>query len=96
MMPATRAEFQRIQQQLETETFTTPENPNRRVPFHELSDEERAAIEKKRLQDYCRRAYSKIRVTKTQLKKTTICQRENSFYVDTGKFPEIRVRHAIS
>ncbi|XP_018496572.1 DNA polymerase epsilon catalytic subunit A [Galendromus occidentalis] len=83
MMPATRAEFQRIQQQLETETFVSPINPKKRVPFHELSDEDRAAIEKKRLQDYCRRAYSKIRVTKTQLKKTTICQRENSFYVDT-------------
>ncbi|OQR73201.1 DNA polymerase epsilon catalytic subunit A-like [Tropilaelaps mercedesae] len=83
MMPASRAEFQRIQQQLETEAFPLPANPKKRVPFHELSDEERAAIEKKRLQDYCRRAYSKIHITKTQLKETTICQRENSFYVDT-------------
>lgn len=83
MMPATRAEFQRIQQQLETETFLSASNPKKRVPFHELPDEDRAAIEKKRLQDYCRRAYSKIHVTKTQLRNTTICQRENSFYVDT-------------
>lgn len=82
-MPASRAEFQRIQQQLETETFPLPMNPAKRVPFHELSDEDRAAIEKKRLQDYCRRAYSKVHITKTQLKSTTICQRENSFYVDT-------------
>ena len=35
------------------------------------------------LSDYCRKAYKRVRVTKEELKLTTICQRENSFYVDT-------------
>ncbi|TNM89564.1 hypothetical protein fugu_003798 [Takifugu bimaculatus] len=34
-------------------------------------------------QDYCKRAYKKIHVTKLEERVTTICQRENSFYVDT-------------
>lgn len=33
--------------------------------------------------DYCRKAYKKIHVTKVEERFTTICQRENSFYVDT-------------
>ena len=33
--------------------------------------------------DYCKRAYKKVHVTKLETRVTTICQRENSFYVDT-------------
>lgn len=33
--------------------------------------------------DYCKKAYKKIHVTKLEERVTTICQRENSFYVDT-------------
>lgn len=33
--------------------------------------------------DYCRKAYKKIHMTKVEERLTTICQRENSFYVDT-------------
>ena len=35
------------------------------------------------LTEYCRKAYKRIRVTRQEKKMTTICQRENSFYVDT-------------
>ncbi|XP_054248557.1 DNA polymerase epsilon catalytic subunit A [Indicator indicator] len=82
-MPASRSEFHRIQQQLETEKFPplSPEGAPR--AFHELSREEQAKYEKKRLADYCRKAYKKIHVTKVEERVTTICQRENSFYVDT-------------
>lgn len=54
MLPATKNEFQRIQQQLETERFPPlfPNGPMR--AFHELSKEDQAAYEKKRLSDYCR------------------------------------------
>lgn len=54
MMPASKNEYQRIQQQLETEKFPPlfPNGPNR--AFHELSKEDQAAYEKKRLNDYCR------------------------------------------
>ncbi|XP_039283003.1 DNA polymerase epsilon catalytic subunit 1 [Nilaparvata lugens] len=83
VMPASRSEFQRIQQQLEMEKFppAMPGGPPR--AFHEISDEERAAIEKKRLAEYCRKVYKKAHVTKMEERHTTICQKENSFYVDT-------------
>ncbi|XP_075222044.1 DNA polymerase epsilon catalytic subunit 1 [Lycorma delicatula] len=83
VMPASRSEFQRIQQQLEMEKFPplVPGGPPR--AFHEMGREEKAAIEKKRLADYCRKAYKKTHNTQTEEKQTTICQKENSFYVDT-------------
>ncbi|XP_058812219.1 DNA polymerase epsilon catalytic subunit 1 [Topomyia yanbarensis] len=83
MLPATRNEFQRIQQQLETEKFPPlfPGGPPR--AFHELSKEDQANYEKKRLSDYCRKAYKKTKVTKLETRTSTICQKENSFYVDT-------------
>lgn len=58
-----------------------PGGPQR--AFHELSREDRAAFEKKRLSDYCRKAYKKTKVTKLETRTSTICQMENSFYVDT-------------
>ena len=33
--------------------------------------------------DYCRKAYKKTKVTKVEERISTVCQRENSFYVDT-------------
>jgi DNA polymerase epsilon subunit 1 len=48
-VPATKSEFQRIQQQLENEKFAPamPGGPQR--AFHQLSREEQATYEKKRL-----------------------------------------------
>ncbi|XP_006147397.3 DNA polymerase epsilon catalytic subunit A [Tupaia chinensis] len=82
-MPASRSEYHRIQHQLESEKFPAlfPEGPAR--AFHELSREEQAKYEKRRLADYCRKAYRKTHVTKVEERLTTVCQRENSFYVDT-------------
>ena len=83
IMPASRSEFHRIQQQLETEKFPPqfPGGPQR--AFHQLTKQERATFEKKRLSEYCRKAYKKTHVTKMEERYTTICQKENSFYVDT-------------
>lgn len=82
-MPASRSEFQRIQQQLETEKFPSLFPGGAPRAFHELSKEERAQCEKKRLSDYSRKAYKKTHVTRIEVKEQTVCQRENSFYVDT-------------
>ncbi|XP_052412304.1 DNA polymerase epsilon catalytic subunit A [Carassius gibelio] len=83
IMPASRSEFHRIQQQLESEKFPPlfPNGPPR--AFHVLNREEQARHEKKRLGDYCRKAYKKVHLTRLEERVTTICQRENSFYVDT-------------
>ena len=51
--------------------------------FHQLTKEERATAEKKRLSEYCRKAYKKTHITKMEERHTTVCQMENSFYVDT-------------
>lgn len=82
-MPASRTEFQRIKQQLETEKFPGkfPDDPPR--AFHQLNRDERATWEKKRLTEYCRKVYKKTHITKIEERSTTICQKENSFYVDT-------------
>ena len=83
VMPAGRSEYQRIQQQLETEKFPPKFPGGDARAFHQLSKEEQAASEKKRLAEYCRKAYKKTHVTKLEERYTTICQKENSFYVDT-------------
>ncbi|XP_064211685.1 DNA polymerase epsilon catalytic subunit 1 isoform X2 [Tribolium castaneum] len=82
-MPASRNEYHRIQQQLETEKFPPqyPGGPQR--AFHQLTKQEQADLEKKRLTVYCRKVYKKAKVTKIEERTTTICQKENSFYVDT-------------
>lgn len=51
--------------------------------MHDILREEQAAEEKKRLQDYCRKAYKRTKTTRTEERWQTICQRENSFYVNT-------------
>lgn len=83
IVPASRSEYQRIQQQLETEKFPSafPGGPPR--AFHQLSRQEQADLEKKRLSIYCRKVYKKLKITRVEERNTTICQKENSFYVDT-------------
>ncbi|XP_033227375.1 DNA polymerase epsilon catalytic subunit A isoform X2 [Belonocnema kinseyi] len=83
IMPASLGEYQRIQQQLEMEKFPPffPGGPRR--AFHELSKQDQAAYEKKRLTEFCRKAYRKVKITRMEERTQTICQRENSFYVDT-------------
>lgn len=82
LVPATRNEYHRIQQQLEIEKFPSmyPGGPQR--AFHQLSKQDQADLEKKRLSVYCRKVYKKLKVTKVEERTTTICQKENSFYVD--------------
>ena len=60
--PASRAEYQSIKQQLESEKIPSkvPGEPAR--SFHELTPQERAEVEKKRLSEYCKRAYGKVRL----------------------------------
>ncbi|KAK9501199.1 hypothetical protein O3M35_002270 [Rhynocoris fuscipes] len=82
-MPATRNEYHRIQQQLETEKFPPAAFGEPPRAFHQLSKQEQALAEKKRLTDYCRKAYKKTKVTRLEERVSTVCQKENSFYVDT-------------
>ncbi|VBB29888.1 unnamed protein product [Acanthocheilonema viteae] len=80
IMPASKGEYERILQQLENETFGKPPRA-----FHNLDQEQRIQIEVKRVKDFCKRAYGKTHITKNEYRYTTICERENAFYVDTVK-----------
>nr|XP_003707004.1 PREDICTED: DNA polymerase epsilon catalytic subunit A [Megachile rotundata] len=82
-LAASLSEYQRIQQQLENEKFPPQFPGGPRRAYHELSREEQASYEKKRLTEYCKKAYKKVKVTRMEERTQTICQKENSFYVDT-------------
>lgn len=44
--------------------------------------------------DYCRKAYKRLHDTRLEERHTTVCQRENSFYVDTvRKFRDRRYEY---
>ncbi len=94
-LPASRAEYNAIRIQVEHELANKvsqmstegddgnqgrdqggnnrPENPNAT----------KNAVVKARLKDYCQKVYKKTKVTTTEERVSTICQRENPFYVDT-------------
>ncbi|KAM3720644.1 DNA polymerase epsilon catalytic subunit [Dirofilaria immitis] len=80
IMPASKGEYERILLQLENETFGKPPKA-----FHSLDHDQRVQIEVKRVKDFCKRAYGKTHITKNEYRYTTICERENAFYVDTVK-----------
>ncbi|CAF2668118.1 unnamed protein product [Rotaria sp. Silwood2] len=71
-IPATRNELQHIQLQLENERFSFNGQSiqkkiisnNNAVLFHELPQETQLSIERKRLADYCRKAYKKTNAAK--------------------------------
>ncbi|XP_065643489.1 DNA polymerase epsilon catalytic subunit A isoform X2 [Hydra vulgaris] len=81
--PANYGEYQNIKQQLEVEKHPGrfPNEPTR--SFHKLSPFEQAVLEKKRLSAYSHKAYKKVKITKSEVRESTICQRENAFYIDT-------------
>ncbi|OUC43799.1 hypothetical protein D917_09513 [Trichinella nativa] len=79
VLPANKSEYQWIMQQLNKEKLSTASNSSSRH-FHHLSDDEKSEFENKQ---YCRKAYGRNHDFRTEVKKTLVCQRENSFYVDT-------------
>jgi DNA polymerase epsilon subunit 1 len=81
--PARRDEYNMIRHALNQETFPSkrPGGPPR--PFSDLSQAEQTVLTHKRLGDYSRKVYKKMRDTKVENRETIICQRENPFYVDT-------------
>ncbi|TFK86426.1 DUF1744-domain-containing protein [Polyporus arcularius HHB13444] len=81
--PARRDEFNMIKHALNQETFPPrkPGGPQRK--FVDLSETEQTALLHKRLGDYSRRVYKKIKDTKIENREAIICQRENPFYIDT-------------
>ncbi|CAO3595323.1 unnamed protein product [Absidia cylindrospora] len=81
--PAKRNEYRMIEHQLSIETFP-PKIPNGAPrTWHSLMDSERQSLITKRLNEYARKVYKKVRETKTEERESIICQRENPFYIET-------------
>ncbi|KAI9141033.1 DNA polymerase-like protein epsilon [Paraphysoderma sedebokerense] len=81
--PASRSEFNMIKNQLESERFPGRFETDAPRAFHELSASEQAGLIQKRLADYCRKVYRKVRDHKVIEKTSIVCQRENPFYINT-------------
>ncbi|KAI6112282.1 hypothetical protein EDD16DRAFT_1176350 [Pisolithus croceorrhizus] len=81
--PAHRDEYNMIRHALNQETFPPkkPGEPQRK--FVELTEAEQTALLHKRLGDYSRKVYKKMKDTKVETRESIVCQRENPFYVDT-------------
>lgn len=60
VVSANRPEFVRIQQQLEGETFPSMFPGGAPRAFYQLTRDEKAAAEKKRLAEYCKKSYKKV------------------------------------
>ncbi|KAJ3047104.1 DNA polymerase epsilon catalytic subunit, partial [Rhizophlyctis rosea] len=81
--PATRGEYNMIRNQMEHEKWPGKFPGDQGRAFHELGRGEQDAEVKKRVAEYSRKVYHKVHETRVVEKESTICQRENPFYVDT-------------
>ncbi|KAK6349869.1 DNA polymerase epsilon catalytic subunit [Orbilia brochopaga] len=92
-LPPKRDEYLMIRRALENERFLPkyPNGPQR--TWDNLSPSEQAALTKKRLTEYSKKIYHKIKETRTIEREAIICQRENPFYVDTVRMFRDRRYH---
>lgn len=80
-LPAKMDEYNMIRKALLNESFAN--NYGIKKPFGDLSHSEQAAHIRKRLSEYSRKVYHRLRATETVQREAIVCQRENPFYVNT-------------
>ncbi|KAH3677238.1 hypothetical protein WICMUC_001819 [Wickerhamomyces mucosus] len=81
--PAKMDEYHMMKRSLQNETFP-PRFPNQpRRTFEDLPYTEQVAQIKKRISDYSRKNYHRVKQTETIERESIVCQRENPFYVGT-------------
>ncbi|KAI0087222.1 hypothetical protein BDY19DRAFT_956849 [Irpex rosettiformis] len=81
--PARRDEFNMIKHALNQENFPPKKPGLSQRKFVDLAPAEQTALLHKRLGDYSRKVYKKVKDTKVENRESVICQRENPFYIDT-------------
>lgn len=81
--PAKKGEILMIQEKLRDERFPKPNGENGWRSFSQLDQTEQLALQRKRIADYSRKVYHKMRDSETIEREAIICQRENPFYVNT-------------
>ncbi|KTW31242.1 DNA polymerase epsilon catalytic subunit [Pneumocystis jirovecii RU7] len=82
--PAKRDEYNMIKHALRNESFPGKVSGTSKS-FDELPVLEQSSIIQKRLTEYCKKIYGRIRDSSVVERETIVCQRENPFYVDTVK-----------
>ncbi len=80
---ANRSEFELVKTQLETERFPDPKGYKDSVGYYELTPVDQHNKLKQRLKDYSKKVYKTTHKTVQEDRVSTICMRENPFYVDT-------------
>ncbi|ORY84392.1 DNA polymerase epsilon [Protomyces lactucae-debilis] len=83
--PPKRDEYNMIKQTLVSEQFPPRFPMGKPRTFDQLPAQEQMTHITKRLGDFSRKVYHKIKETKTIERTTIVCQRENPFYVNTVK-----------
>lgn len=83
--PAKMDEYNMIKRALQNETFPNPNKFSRKqfLTFDELSYSQQVGHIKKRLTDYSKKNYHRIRASEVVEREAIICQRENPFYANT-------------
>ncbi|GMM29176.1 DNA polymerase epsilon catalytic subunit [Martiniozyma asiatica (nom. inval.)] len=81
--PADMSEYNMIKNAMNNESFPSrfPGGPKRK--FDELPYSDQVSHLKKKVSDYSRKVYHRIKTTETVEREAIVCQRENPFYVDT-------------
>lgn len=81
--PADMSEYNMIKNAMNNETFPPkfPGGPKRKL--EDLPFSEQVVHIKKKVSDYSRKVYHRIKTTETVEREAIVCQRENPFYVDT-------------
>nr|USW07830.1 DNA polymerase epsilon catalytic subunit A [Crypthecodinium cohnii] len=85
---ATRADVKSIMNEMESDNRRYNQKDRdtgevKRVPWKELREKERTAEINKAVRDFSQRAYRRVKSSIYEDKRDIVCQRENSFYVDT-------------
>lgn len=78
--PTEANEYLMIKRAIQNEQF---EKNGRMRLFNELGYPDQVAHVKKRISDYSRKVYHRIKTSKVVTRTSIVCQRENPFYIDT-------------
>lgn len=83
--PAKMDEYNMVKRALQNEMFPNknPKSKKQYMSFDELSYSTQVSHIKKRLTDYSRKVYHRVKLTETVEREAIVCQRENPFYVNT-------------
>ncbi|KAJ3615579.1 hypothetical protein Zmor_016309 [Zophobas morio] len=86
-IPASKPEYEHVKLHLESERFPNldPKKASKKpqLAFYELSEAEQAKFIKMRLADLSKKIHKKSKVATVIDRTSTICMRENPFYIDT-------------